>query len=97
MLEYTSRARQEREHSAEANSPVSCFVRGQRVGLRGANLRQVAENYFISLAKALQPQLVRAVLLDSRVTAIPRFASWGLPNRKTAPASARSRSNLKQG
>ena len=36
-------------------------------------------------------------LAHSRLTAISHFASWVSPNRKTAPASARSRSNLKQG
>ena len=32
-------------------------------------------------------------LVRSRLTAIPHFASWTLSNRKTASASARSRSN----
>ena len=32
-------------------------------------------------------------LAHSRLTAIPHFASWVSPNRKTAPASACSRSN----
>jgi len=34
-------------------------------------------------------------LVRSRLTAIPHFASWTLSNRKTAPASARSRNSLK--
>ena len=35
-------------------------------------------------------------LARSRLTAILHFASWALPNRKTAPASAHSRSNFKK-
>ena len=36
-------------------------------------------------------------LARSRLTAIPHFAFWALPNRKTAPASARSRNPQDRG